>query len=92
MRRRLTGHVARGILGDVRVDTGESPIAAVVPAGHTRAMDVALTKITDTGLLAIVTLPVIAATLLVVFVVWTGLAGWIARLLEDLRVLERMWF
>ena len=51
-----------------------------------------LTKITDLGLLAIVSLPVIVASLLVVVVVWTGLAGRIARLLEDLRVLERMRF
>jgi len=53
-------------------------------------MDVALTKITDSGLLNLITLPMVIATLLVVAAVWSGLAARIALLLEDLRMDERM--
>lgn len=53
-------------------------------------MDSVLTKITDLGLLSMLSLPVIVASLLLAAAVWTGLAGRIALLLEDLRVVERI--
>lgn len=53
-------------------------------------MDYVLTKITDLGLLSMISLPVIVASLLLFAAAWTGVAGRIALLLENLRAFERM--
>ena len=79
-----------GFSGELGVDTGDPPIVRVISVMHTRGMDVALTKITDSGLLNLITPPMVIATLLVVAAVWSGLAARIALLLEDLRMDERM--
>jgi hypothetical protein len=55
-------------------------------------MDYVLTKIADLGLLSMISLPVIVASLLLSAAAWTGLAGRIALLLEDFRAIERMRF
>ena len=80
------------VLREVGVDTGDPPIGSGGLRRHTCGMDSVLTKITDLGLLSMLSLPMIVASLLLAAAAWTGLAGRMARLLEDLRVLERMRF
>ncbi len=60
-------------------------MARGVPSAHTRTMSYAFAKIADLAPVPLLSVPIVIASLVLVALVWTGIAGRIAVRFEDMR-------